>query len=125
MKVEIKQVKYLGSMHYQDQKSISKVQLEQIPWVQHNFGNRPAWMCILGLIEELGELSHSSLKRAQGIRTSENHDDKIKDAVADIVIFLCDFCTSEGIDLEKEVLKTWNKVKKRDWKKDPTGKQTV
>ena len=103
---------------------LRKLQEEQKPWVKHNFGDRPAWMPILGIMEELGELAHAFLKRAQGIRTNEDHSEDIKDAVADIVIFLSDFCSSEGIDFESVVQETWDKVKQRDWKNDSAnGKQ--
>ena len=119
-------VKYLGDMHYTPQQSVRLVQVEQKPWITHNFGDRPAWMPLVGVMEELGELAHYFLKMAQGIRgTEKEHRAGIKDAVADIVIFLCDFCTSQGIDLEAEVLKTWKNVKKRDWKKDPKGGVTA
>jgi NTP pyrophosphatase (non-canonical NTP hydrolase) len=76
-------------------------------------------MPLLGIVEELGELAHSFLKDAQGIRQHENHEELMKDAVADIVIFLCDFCSAKEFDLESLVLKTWDEVKQRDWKKDP------
>ena len=100
--------------------SLGDVQKSQKPWVKHNFGNRPSWMPLIGVMEELGELAHAFLKKAQGIRgTAKEHDLAIKDAVADIVIFLCDFCSSQGIDLEREVIETWAKVKTRDWKKNP------
>lgn len=97
---------------------IRKLQRDMLPWVQHNFPNRPAWQPLLGLQEELGELSHAYLKRAQGIRVTEDHNGNIKDACADILIFLCDFCNAEGIDLESVVTEVWeNVVSKRDWRK--------
>ena len=118
-KSDPKKVKYLGNMLYEPQRSVRLVQVEQKPWVAHNFGDRPSWMPLVGVMEELGELAHHFLKMHQGIRgTKSEHMKAIKDAVADIVIFLCDFCSAHDIDLEKEVLKTWKQVKKRDWKKD-------
>ena len=98
---------------------LRKLQKEQKPWVEHNFGDRPSWQPLLGVAEEVGELCHAFLKRAQGIRNTENHTENIKDAVADIVIYLSDFCNAEGIDFETTVQETWDKVKNRDWKKDP------
>lgn len=99
--------------------SLRKIQEEQKPWVKHNFGDRPSWMPLLGAVEELGELSHSFLKRAQGIRVGEKHGDKIKDAVGDIILYLMDFCTAEGIDMQSMVEETWATVRRRDWKADP------
>jgi NTP pyrophosphatase (non-canonical NTP hydrolase) len=91
-------------------------------WATRNFGaDRPSNSILLGVMEELGELSHAYLKREQGIRTTEDHDAAIVDAVADIVIYLADFCAVEGIDLQHAVEETWGKVKLRDWKKNPEG----
>lgn len=97
---------------------LKRLQVEQIPWVKHNFGERPSWMPLLGAMEELGELAHAHLKKAQGIRTSEDHDANARDAVADIVIFLADYCSAQGYDFEQIVQETWDKVKQRDWKAD-------
>ena len=54
-----------------------------------------------------------------GIRTNEDHTAKKKDAIGDIVIFLADYCSSEGFDFEDIVLTVWKEVKQRDWKKNP------
>lgn len=104
--------------------TLDRIQDEQREWVRHNFGGRPAWMPLLGLQEELGELAHHFLKREQGIRVSEDHNEGIRDSVADIVIFLLDFCSAEGICLEEEVVTTWPKVQARDWKKYPVNGKT-
>ena len=71
-------------------------------------------------MEEVGELSHAHLKREQGIRGTEGeHTLAIEDAVADIVIFLADYCNSQGIDLESTVVRVWDTVvKPRDWVKE-------
>ena len=104
---------------------LRKLQEEQVEWVKHNFGDRPAYWPLLGIFEEAGELAHAFLKREQGIRLNENHDEAIKDAVGDIVLFLSDFCQAEGIDFQSVVENTWNEVKKRDWKKNVnTGEAT-
>ena len=106
--------------------TFKRLQAEIAIWEAHNFGDRPAWQPLLGLQEELGELSHAFLKRAQGIRgTPEKHTADIKDACADLIIFLCDFANAEGIDLETVVAETWAKVKERDWKKNPQNGMTI
>jgi len=98
---------------------IRKIQKEQVEWVKRNFGDRPSWWPLLGAVEELGELAHAFLKREQGIRISEPHTENIKDAVADTVIYLADFCQAEGIDMQQVIEDTWAKTKQRDWKKFP------
>jgi len=75
-------------------------------------------MSLLGLIEELGELAHSHLKEQQGIRTSEDHVAKAKDAIGDIVIFLADYCNARVFNLALIIKETWEQVRKRDWKRD-------
>ena len=88
-------------------------------WQIKNFpGNENSWHPLLGLQEELGELSHAYLKRAQGIRVNEKHDENIKDAVGDIFIYLLDFCRREGISFEHCLDTAMDDVLVRDWEKD-------
>lgn len=95
--------------------TLARIQAEQGPWVKHNFGDRPAWMPVMGLAEEVGELSHAVLKREQGIRMEEGHSEAIRDALADIIIFACDVASAEGFDLREALDETWGNVKQRDW----------
>ena len=69
-----------------------KLQKEHAVWSKKNFGEQDLEDYELGLIEEVGELAHSVLKRKQGIRNNENHDELIKDAIGDITIYLIGFC---------------------------------
>jgi NTP pyrophosphatase (non-canonical NTP hydrolase) len=102
--------------------TLSRIQKEQRAWVLHNFGEREAWQPLLGIQEEVGELAHAFLKRHQGIRgTHEEHTADIRDAVADIIIFLMDFASAEGIDVREVLDETWQKVRQRDWKANPSG----
>ena len=97
-----------------------RLQEDQREWVKHNFPDRKSYFPLLGAVEELGELAHAHLKREQGIRGSaEQHLTAAKDAVADIVIFLADYCTANNFDFQEIMEETWAKVKKRDWKKNP------
>lgn len=99
--------------------NLRQLQDELKPWEQHNFGDRPSWYPLLGVVEEVGELAHAYLKRAEGIRLNENHTEKERDAVGDIVIFLADFCNAQGYDMGEIIAETWARVKQRDWKADP------
>lgn len=99
--------------------TLSKLQEEQRPWVEHNFGDRPWQQPLMGISEEVGELNHALLKQWQGIRgTKEKLEREAQDAVGDIVIFLSDLCSSRGWDFQEIIETTWAKVKKRDWKAD-------
>lgn len=80
----------------------------------------------MGVVEEVGELSHALLKQKQGIRgTFLEHELNAQDSVGDILIFLTGLCDAKGWDLEAITEKTVNHVLKRDWQKNPTtGGQT-
>jgi len=97
--------------------SLRQLQGEQKEWVRHNFPNAKPYHPLLGVCEEAGELCHAHLKREQGIRENENHIENAKDAVADIIIFLADYCTKNDIDLQDCLNETWPKVKQRNWRK--------
>jgi len=98
---------------------LKQFQREHLEWSLRNFGNQPAVNPLLGVVEEVGELSHAFLKQQQGIRNAENLRAKEIDAVADIVIFLTDYCNRRSIDLDAALEATWTQVKARDWKANP------
>lgn len=78
----------------------------------------------LGVVEEVGELSHAILKLMQhqnGRRDPryqvEQLEEAKKDAVGDIMLFLMDYCNLTGIDMEAQLVETWELVKRR-WSED-------
>lgn len=99
--------------------TLGMLQKLQAEWSLKNFGEQPPHRPLLGATEELGELCHAHLKMEQGIRGNEDHEANIKDAVADVIIYLSDYCTKMGINLHDSVFDTWAEVSKRDWKADP------
>lgn len=104
---------------------LHKLQREVASWNQYNFPSAKPHHPLLGIAEEIGELSHAHLKLEQGIRESESVLRAAKiDAVGDIVIFLASYCYLNGIDLGNAVRNTWNEVKKRDWIKYPRNGMT-
>ncbi len=98
--------------------TLNEIQKEHKEWSWSNFGDINPTDLIVGIMEELGELSHSHLKESHSIRTNEDHPSKIKDAIGDIVIFLIAYCNARGINFEDVVQETWAIVKQRDWKKN-------
>ena len=104
-------------------KSICEFQDEVFKWSLNNFGNQPSWKPLLGIGEEIGELNHAYLKREQEIRTEESYQSEIEDALGDIFIYMCDFAAREDIDIESVIEKTWEKVSKRNWKKNKNLKK--
>lgn len=60
-------------------------------------------------------MAHAFLKKHQRIRKNEDHDQQMKDAVGDIVIYLMGFCTLNNIDIDECIEMAWDEVKDRDW----------
>jgi NTP pyrophosphatase (non-canonical NTP hydrolase) len=103
-----------------NQISLKQLQKELLVWQGHNFPGRKWDKPFMGMVEELGELSHALLKQEQGIRgTSQNHDAAIVDAVADLLVFMADFCNARGINLQTALTDTWAQVRQRDWVRFP------
>lgn len=90
-------------------------------WSAEQFGEEdPAILKLLGAVEEIGELCHAELKGIQNIRHSPDEILALKkDAIGDVVVYLCDYCERSGIDFGNAVIDTWHKVKDRKWKDDP------
>lgn len=66
-------------------------------WVDLNFPPDVPSHSILGVIEEVGELTHHYLKMTQGIRgTDDEHLSEIRDAIADTAIYLMGVMYHEG-----------------------------
>lgn len=83
----------------------------------HSQSERP----FMGMVEELGELSHARLKREQGIRGMVNTTTFMKaeqDALADLMIYWLHYCFMRRIDPDRLIMETWKKVKERDWNKN-------
>lgn len=103
-------------------KELQELQREIGEWSQQQFGdNVSKWTgqkmfsqnALTGLVEEVGELNHVTICRHQGRRgynERQKYEKDRNDAVADIMIFLCDYAQREGIDLLKVLNDTWNKV---------------
>ncbi len=106
---------------------LREFQQEVNKWADRNFPTAKPHMPLLGLAEEVGELSHSHLKGEQGIRHTKVEIYKMKkDAVGDIMIFLANYCGLNNLDLQDCVEQTWAQVKERDWIANPiTAASTV
>lgn len=101
--------------------SLRILQIEHRRWLEHNFPQQTREQVMLGMVEEMGELAHHLLKREQGIRgEGVDHDGEIRDACADLVIFMCGLADLEGFDLMEAILEAWDTVRRRDWVMYPT-----
>ena len=90
-------------------------------WAGKNFPGTPAYRPLLGVAEEVGELSHAHLKSEQNIRKDEDHEADGKDAIGDIMVYLAHYCSVKGWSLNDCVHDAWYKVGKRDWAKFPNN----
>jgi NTP pyrophosphatase (non-canonical NTP hydrolase) len=97
--------------------TLSALQTELNQWRHRNFPDTfTSQHQLMGVVEEVGELSHALLKQQQGIRGSyEEHDEAMKDAIADIVIYLMGICSNKAWDLSELVMSTGESVLNRDW----------
>lgn len=73
--------------------TLTKLQEEMKPWVQHNFGDRPASQPLRGIIEELGEIFEAW--------DNDCEDEVLADGVADCIIFMADYCNTRGYSLDE------------------------
>jgi NTP pyrophosphatase (non-canonical NTP hydrolase) len=91
-------------------------------WSRHNFGpaSEMGYVALLGAFEELGELAHAHIKQLQGIRgAAAQHEEDARDAIADAIIYLADYCSTRDFDFQEIVESTWAQVRQRDWVKYP------
>lgn len=87
-------------------------------WSKKQFGphHQTGYRNLLGLSEEVGELCHAHLKGEQGIRHTPDQIIALKkDAIGDIVVFLSNYCDSQGFDIEECALNAWHVIKDRDY----------
>lgn len=97
------------------------MQNEVEAWSKKNFPNNSAMEPLLGIVEEVGELSHAVLKQRQNIRgTPTEHELAAQDAIGDLLIYVLDYCGRRGWSTSNILAWTWKKVQQRDWKKDAT-----
>lgn len=95
-------------------------QKELHKWKMQNFADSTGRDQFLGVVEEVGELSHALLKMKQGIRGSEEqHIAEAKDAVGDILIYMFNMCSEFGWDVGPILTETWDEVSRRDWIQNP------
>ena len=101
---------------------LRQTQLDLAAWQNRNFGAVPPELQALGAAEEIGELCHAILKRAQrilGYGDPQVAGPAIADAIGDALIYLTNLSTTERLDLLTIYERTAAKVIARDWKAQP------
>lgn len=111
-----------GTKKDMDKKSLQDIQTEIGEWSYKTFGDNVSKTtgqklysqnALTGLVEEVGELNRCVICRHQGRRGYDNEEKyrvDVSDALADILIFLCDFAYREGFNLQSILNTTWNNI---------------
>lgn len=84
----------------------------------------------LGMVEEIGELAGTMVKRHQGRghHDYETYHNNLKDGVADLDIFTNDFCNRVEVNRAASLEETWRVVKERSqksWEQDKANEVFV
>jgi NTP pyrophosphatase (non-canonical NTP hydrolase) len=98
--------------HFDD---VAQTQEAIYEWSLEQFGDQDPENPLIGAQEELGEVSRIVLKGKQGIRQEELADEDLEMEVADIVIYLMDFCARNDVDLAEGLHRARTKVLDRDF----------
>ena len=102
--------------------AIRELQNKLLLWSKKSELKANPILMTLGVVEEVGELSHALLKREQGIRgfdDNEKFEAAAKDAIGDSFIYLTQVASELGYDLEDIINETAAGVLKRDWVANP------
>ncbi len=109
--------------------TLDELQTMMGKWRAQNFPNTPETQnneCVMGVSEEAGELIRSHLKSLQSIRGFSTmgegkvkRDYKMKDAMADGIIYMMGVCDANEWRLQNVLETTCQSVMERDWISDP------
>ncbi len=84
-------------------------------WQVTNFPECKEWELALGVCEEAGELAQCVLKLHRGMRADEFDEERLKDAVGDIIVYLLGICYTRDWRMSDVLRSTSEKVLKRKW----------
>lgn len=102
---------------------LARAQDQLHEWRERNFPRADSTQQLLGVVEELGELSHIHLKAIQRIRQGRMSPAEIQrlkeDAIGDIIIYLMGYCSYEGLSLSHCLDEAGAEVLERDWLTNP------
>lgn len=95
---------------------VESLQRQVLRWQSQNFPECQEWELALGVCEESGELAQCILKLHRGIRGDEFNEDRLKDAVGDILVYLMGICGARNWSLAEVLETTAERVLSRDWR---------
>lgn len=94
---------------------LRKLQKEVREWSNKNFPDKKPHQPLIGIMEEIGELSHVRLKYEQELYQLPYYYQETKDGVADLFIFLLDYCNQVGIDFDDALKEGWEYIQTRNY----------
>jgi len=99
---------------------IDNTQAKLKEWRSKNFKEITDQQQLMGIMEEVGELSHAMLKWKQGIRGYDKKRayEEMQDAIGDMIIFAMGLCDVYGWKMSDIIKKTSDYVLTRDWNKN-------
>lgn len=82
---------------------LSDLQTDLHKWQLERFPDTGADESLIGAMEELGELAHATLKGKQGLEGERfsTGPEAEKDAIGDCIVFLMQYASSRGYDIEE------------------------
>lgn len=94
---------------------VAQTQAEIGAWSREQFGDQDSVNPLIGAQEELGEVAQITLKRRQGIREDEFTNQDLEIEVADVIIYLMDFCERNNVSMAHGLEEAQRKVLGRDF----------
>lgn len=98
--------------HFED---VAETQEAIYQWSLEQFGDQDSENPLIGAQEELGEVARIVLKGKQGIRQDELAEEDLEMEVADVVIYLLDFCARNNVSLAEGLHRARTKVLDREF----------
>jgi len=100
---------------------VKQAQAEIGAWSREQFGDQDSVNPLIGAQEELGEVAQITLKRRQGIREDEFTNEDLEIEVADVIIYLMDFCERNDVSMSNGLEQAQRKVLGRDFDSNITN----
>jgi NTP pyrophosphatase (non-canonical NTP hydrolase) len=95
--------------------ALDELQRRVLKWQNLNFPDCAEWELALGVAEEAGEVADYVLKSHRHIRAQEFPEERLKDAVGDLIIYLFGICEAHDWLLSEIANGTVDKVLTRNW----------
>jgi NTP pyrophosphatase (non-canonical NTP hydrolase) len=97
-------------------RALDEIQQRLAEWQRRQFPDANEADLALGVCEEAGELAACVLKRKRRIRLEEYTNERLQDAIADVVVFAMAVCDANGWRLSDVLETAAVEVLGRNWR---------